>query len=134
MAVWLCRFASRAAGVVQLMRGESVSEETGGSISYRAALVLQALAQGHGYGFEVMRVTQLPSGTVYPLLRRLEAAGMVQSRWEDEGQAHADARPARRYYETTPAGAAALAAARERLAYQRALFERPATDGPGGGV
>jgi DNA-binding PadR family transcriptional regulator len=102
-------------------------------VSYSAALVLQALAHGHGYGFEVMRVTRLPSGTVYPLLRRLEAAGLVQSRWEDRSDAHAESRPARRYYETTPEGAAALSEARTRLAFQRALFDRPLADEPGGG-
>jgi DNA-binding MarR family transcriptional regulator len=106
----------------------SVSDRQGSPISYNAALVLQALAQGHAYGFDVMRVTGLPSGTVYPLLRRLEAAGMVASRWEDSSDAHADARPARRYYEPTSTGASALAAARERLAFQRALFERPVGD------
>jgi DNA-binding PadR family transcriptional regulator len=93
------------------------------SISYNAALVLQALAQGFGFGFDVMRVTQLPSGTVYPLLRRLEDGGLVSSRWEEESRAHDEGRPARRYYELTGVGAAALATAKERLATQRALFE-----------
>ena len=93
------------------------------SISYNAALVLQALAQGFGFGFDVMRVTQLPSGTVYPLLRRLEDGGLVGSRWEEEGRAHGEGRPARRYYELTGAGIAALASAKERLAHQRALFD-----------
>jgi DNA-binding PadR family transcriptional regulator len=94
------------------------------SISYNAALVLQALAQGFGYGFDVMRVTQLPSGTVYPLLRRLEDGGLVRSRWEDEARAHEEGRPARRYYEITGAGSTALAGAKERLALQRMLFDR----------
>ena len=53
------------------------------SISYNAALVLQALTQEHPYGFDVMRVTGLPSGTVYPLLRRLEGSALVESRWEE---------------------------------------------------
>jgi DNA-binding PadR family transcriptional regulator len=110
-----------------------LSASQSNSLSYSAALVLQALAQGHGYGFELMRVTRLPSGTVYPLLRRLEVAGLVQSRWEDPAEAHSEARPARRYYEATRAGAAALAEAKERLTYQRALFERPAPDSSGAG-
>jgi PadR family transcriptional regulator, regulatory protein PadR len=95
------------------------------SISYNAALVLQAIAQGCAYGFDVMKVTQLPSGTVYPLLRRLEDGELLRSRWENETRAHGEGRPARRYYEITRAGAAALAAARDRLAQQRALFEGP---------
>jgi DNA-binding PadR family transcriptional regulator len=93
------------------------------SLSYNAALVLQALAQGFGYGFDVMRVTQLPSGTVYPLLRRLEEGGLVRSRWEDETRAREEGRPPRRYYEITGAGTAALSSARDRLAEQRALFD-----------
>ena len=92
-------------------------------ISYNAALVLQALAQGFGFGFDVMRVTQLPSGTVYPLLRRLEDGGLVSSRWEDEARAHDQGRPARRYYELTADGSTALASAKERLVHQRALFD-----------
>lgn len=91
-------------------------------LSWNGALVLQALTQGHGYGFDIMGVTHLPSGTVYPLLRRLESAGLVASRWEDEEAAHAEGRPARRYYAATPEGRAALAEARERIAAQRVVF------------
>ena len=56
-------------------------------LGYNAAVVLQALVNGHRYGFEIMRAAELPSGTVYPLLRRLEAAELVRSRWEI-GRAH----------------------------------------------
>ena len=91
-------------------------------LSYNAALVLQALAQGYGYGFEIMRAAHLPSGTVYPLLRRLEASGHVESRWEDAERAHEEGRPPRRYYRATAAGRSALAEARERLRAQQALF------------
>lgn len=91
-------------------------------LSYNAALVLQALTQGSPYGFEIMRVTDLPSGTVYPLLRRLEAGGLVRSRWEDETEATDEGRPARRYYEITGEGEQALAGALDRIAaQQRAL-------------
>lgn len=90
-------------------------------LSYNAALVLQALARGHRYGFEVMSVTALPSGTVYPLLRRLEASELVESSWEDADPAEAG-RPRRRYYELTAAGRAALSEARERIATQQRLF------------
>lgn len=93
-----------------------------GPLSYNAALVLQALTQGFGYGFEIMRAAHLPSGTVYPLLRRLEADGLLESSWEKAEEAHAEGRPPRRYYDATQAGRAALADARERLRAQRALF------------
>jgi PadR family transcriptional regulator PadR len=95
--------------------------DTPHNLSYNAALVLQALLTGHRYGFEAMRVTELPSGTVYPLLRRLEAGGLVESSWE-EADPTAEGRPRRRYYALTPPGTRALAAAQERLAAQRQLF------------
>lgn len=97
-------------------------EKKAAALSWNGALVLQALTRGHRYGFDIMGVTYLPSGTVYPLLRRLEAAGLVASCWEDEAKAHEEGRPARRYYEATPEGRVALAEARERLAAQRAVF------------
>ena len=78
-------------------------------LSYNGALVVQAMAQGHKYGFEIMRVTALKSGTVYPLLRRLEASGLVQSNWENKAEAFDDGRPARRYYEPTAEGPSDLA-------------------------
>ena len=96
--------------------------DSGPSLTYNAALVLQALVQGYGYGFEIMRAARLPSGTVYPLLRRLESAELVASSWEDAATARDEGRPARRYYEATPAGRQALAAARERVLAQQALF------------
>ena len=101
-------------------------------MSYNAALVLQAMAQGNRYGFEIMRVVGLPSGTVYPLLRRLESAGLVCSEWEDEGQAHSDRRPARRYYKATAKGEAALVAARSKIAEQQAALFGDLADLPGG--
>lgn len=96
-------------------------------LSYNAALVLQALTQGYAYGFEIMRAAHLPSGTVYPLLRRLEAEGFLESSWEDAERAHDEGRPPRRYYGATREGRAALVEARERLRAQRALFDG---DGP----
>jgi len=92
------------------------------SVSYSGALVLQAVHQGYRHGFDILRATGLPSGSVYPLLRRLEDAGLLGSRWEDVDDAHDAARPQRRYYALTPAGRTALAAARERVLSQQALF------------
>jgi DNA-binding PadR family transcriptional regulator len=95
---------------------------------YTATLVLQALHRGHRYGFDIMRITGLPSGTVYPLLRRLEGNALVTSDWEDEDRARDDARPARRYYRITPLGAAALDEARERVLAHGRLFDDPAAE------
>ena len=73
-------------------------------LTYPTALVLQALLQGHHHGFDIMDATGLPSGTVYPILRRLDAEGIVRSRWEKEGVARREQRPPRRYYELTAGG------------------------------
>lgn len=83
-------------------------------LSHSAALILKALSLGYCFGLDVMEVTGLPSGTVYPALRRLERDALVESRWEPEQEATAKQRPARRYYEVTPAGKAAALAATER--------------------
>lgn len=83
-------------------------------LSHTAALILKALSLGYCFGFEIMEVTGLPSGTVYPALRRLERDELVQSDWEPEDEAAENARPARRYYEITKAGKAAALAATER--------------------
>jgi PadR family transcriptional regulator PadR len=83
------------------------------------ALVLRAVAAGHRYGFDVMEACDLPSGTVYPALRRLAKAGLLSARWESEARAHADARPRRRIYELTRAGREALGEAEAKLAEVR---------------
>lgn len=55
------------------------------------------------YGLEILRVTGLKSGTLYPILDRLETHGWVESRWEDN-LALLDSRPRRRYYRLTRTG------------------------------
>ena len=82
-------------------------------LSHSAALILKALSLGYCFGLDIMEVTGLPSGTVYPALRRLERDALVDSKWEPAEEAAANQRPARRYYEVTRSGkAAALAATR----------------------
>ena len=83
-------------------------------LTYPTALVLQALLDGHHHGFDVMEATGLASGTVYPILRRLDAEGCVRSRWEKEGQARKEQRPPRRYYELTAGGRHLAAEARNK--------------------
>ncbi len=75
-------------------------------ITYPTALVLTAIAGGLRHGFDIIDATGLRSGTVYPILRRLEDAGLLRSHWEGTHSAHAAGRPPRRYYELTGAGAA----------------------------
>lgn len=101
-------------------------------LGYNATLVLQAMSRGHRYGFEIMKVADLPSGTVYPLLRRLERTRLAESRWEDVDPSD-EGRPRRRNYRITPEGERALAAAVERMAARQALFGLPAGRGGGRG-
>jgi DNA-binding PadR family transcriptional regulator len=84
------------------------------SLSHTAALVLHAVHAGDGYGFSVMEITGLPSGTVYPALRRLERDGLIRSQWERQSIADAALRPPRKYYKVTRSGKAALEAAQKR--------------------
>ena len=86
-------------------------------LSYVAATVLHAIASGRGYGFQVMEAAGLPSGTVYPALRKLEKAGLIRSQWEHAAVARSEQRPARRYYQVTEAGDAALASAGQRYRF-----------------
>ena len=64
-------------------------------LSFTMALILQALDNGYRYGFDVMAITGLASGTVYPALRRLENAGLVFSKWERPGIARQEQRGGR---------------------------------------
>ena len=77
-------------------------------LSYSVAAILQALANGYRYGFDIMDVTGLPSGTVYPALRRLEEGRLVDSKWEKQAVAQREQRPPRKYYGLTAEGARAL--------------------------
>lgn len=91
--------------------------------------ILQALDGNRGFGFDIMDVTGLTSGTVYPALQRLEELGHVRSRWEDEAVAHREARPARRYFELTPQGSRALAEALERYPMLKSAVRSAGTAG-----
>ncbi len=80
-------------------------------LTYTTGVVLQSIAAGYRYGFDIMDVSGLPDGTVYPALRRLEDAGLLTSEWEDEARASAEKRPPRCYYELTGTGELMLARA-----------------------
>jgi len=95
------------------------------ALSFTGLFILQALAQGYKFGFDIMEVTGLPSGTIYPALRRLEALELVTSDWEQDTTARKEGRPRRRYYELTPAGRRQLKAAETRfLAVNRLIASR----------
>jgi DNA-binding PadR family transcriptional regulator len=79
-------------------------------------LILGLLGRREMYGYEIVaelrRTTDgaidLPEGTVYPALRRLERDGLIGGRWVEAGSAA----PRRRYYRLTLDGERALASGR----------------------
>ncbi len=76
-------------------------------------LVLRVLldeAEEERYGYEIGETAGLASGTVHPILARLEGLGWVESRWEDVDPSRAG-RPARRYYRLADGGRASAQAA-----------------------
>jgi PadR family transcriptional regulator PadR len=83
-------------------------------LSHTAAMILQAIHAGYIYGFSVMEMTGLPSGTVYPAMRRLERDDLIRSHWEKQSIADAEQRPARKYYKLTATGKSTLEASRKR--------------------
>ena len=83
-------------------------------------IVLAALAAGPAHGYAVIQEIRrrsgdafdLPEGTVYPVLHRLEQAGLLSSRW-----AHSESGRKRRIYSLTPRG-------KRAFADQRAVWDR----------
>lgn len=109
----------------------------GVNITTTVAAVLRAflddLSQPR-YGVELMQRTGLPSGTLYPILARLERAGWLTSHREDIDPA-TEGRPARRFYRISNHGAQAarieLAALSDQLR-PPALRPMPQVPGPDG--
>ena len=74
-------------------------------------MMLSILAEGEAYGYQIISRIQKISGgqmkwttgTLYPLLHRLEKGGLVESYWLEVPNA-----PRRKYYRLTPAGHKAL--------------------------
>jgi DNA-binding PadR family transcriptional regulator len=83
-------------------------------LSHTAAMILQAVNAGFFYGFSIMEMTGLPSGTVYPAMRRLERDELICSHWEQQSIADAEQRPPRKYYKLTRTGKLTLEASRRR--------------------
>ena len=72
------------------------------------------------YGYDLMRAARLPSGTLYPMLARLQDEGLVTSEWESRpgGDEDVGGRPPRKYYKLTGEG---VRVARLELAQASAL-------------
>jgi DNA-binding PadR family transcriptional regulator len=89
------------------------------------------------YGLDLCDTTGLPSGTIYPILARLERIGWVESDWEDPEAHIAEGRPRRRYYLLTREGAECAAEALREIQRSRKNAARtwriaaPGTSGAG---
>ena len=80
----------------------AVSQLRKGALEY---CVLALLRDGERYGFELVRTLSdadsllVSEGTIYPLLSRLKAAGLVASEWVESEAGHP-----RKYYTLTDRG------------------------------
>jgi PadR family transcriptional regulator len=83
-------------------------------LTHITGLILQAIDAGFVYGFTIMQMTGLPSGTIYPAMRRMEEDQLIRSRWERQAIADKEQRPPRKYYQLTATGRGALEASRKR--------------------
>jgi DNA-binding PadR family transcriptional regulator len=83
-------------------------------LTHITALILKAIDSGFVYGFSIMEMTGLPSGTIYPAMRRMEEDQLIRSRWERQSIADREQRPPRKYYQLTSNGKAALEASHKR--------------------
>lgn len=81
-------------------------------------MVLSLLEQGETHGFEILRrleeagcgALRLKEGTLYPVLYRLERAGLVHAAWEEAGTGRRG--PRRRVYRLADRGRHDLATRR----------------------
>jgi PadR family transcriptional regulator, regulatory protein PadR len=94
-------------------------------LSHTAALILHAVNAGYVYGFSIMEMTGLPSGTVYPAMRRLERDDLIRSHWEQQSIADAEQRPPRKYYKLTRTGRLTLESSRKRYPLLTKLIPSP---------
>jgi PadR family transcriptional regulator PadR len=99
-------FAAEHRSTTQSVLAYHLRVATAPKLSHARMLILRAMADGpvYMYGLKVIRMTGLPSGTVYPALRRLERDGLVQSHGEQQALADAEQRPLRKYYKLTRIG------------------------------
>ena len=74
------------------------------------------------YGYDLMKVAAISSGTLYPLLARLTEDGWLESRWEES---ELPGKPPRQLYRLTAAGRVQAAQALERA--QSAWLQMPHT-------
>ena len=69
----------------------------------RVLRVMLADPSAPQYGYDLMKAAKLKSGTLYPMLARLQQDGLVNAEWEAPRQ-DAAGRPPRKYYQLTAEG------------------------------
>ncbi|MFJ8691041.1 PadR family transcriptional regulator [Micromonospora wenchangensis] len=107
-------------------------------MTLQTQLVLRALLENPTrelYGLQLSEAAGLATGTIHPILARLEGLGWLESRWEDIDPA-TEGRPKRRYYKLSPDGAEharhALSTARTPISRLAGLPLGPAAGGVAG--
>lgn len=85
----------------------------------RTLLVLLDAPRSWRYGYDLMKVARLSSGTLYPLLARLTDDGWLESRWEES---EFPGKPPRQLYRLTATG---QIQARHALERAQASWLRP---------
>jgi PadR family transcriptional regulator PadR len=92
--------------------------------------ILAILSRGQRYGYDIVQALSdaeglvIKEGTIYPLLNRLKAEGLVHAEWQPSPEG-----PARKYYTLTSAGDAALAQLRQQWRRFAEDMERILTEG-----
>ncbi|MFA1543801.1 helix-turn-helix transcriptional regulator [Actinomadura monticuli] len=77
-------------------------------LTLQTLLVLRAMLEDperERFGLELSRETGQPTGTIYPIIIRLERCGWVESFWEPAEHHLREGRRRRRYYRLTDDGA-----------------------------
>jgi PadR family transcriptional regulator PadR len=97
-------------------------------MTLQTKLVLRAFSKSltkPRYGLDIAKEAGLPTGTIYPILARLERAGVLKSAWEDVDPSE-QGRPRRRHYWLTGEG---VPVARQATASLYRLPWDPTSDG-----
>lgn len=71
----------------------------------RVLAALAAAGRGWTHGYDMIKATGLKSGSLYPILMRLEDRGLLEAQWQDPVK---PGRPPRHAYRLTGAGHAVM--------------------------
>ena len=92
-------------------------------VARRVLSVLAASGTAWSHGYDLCRTARVKSGTLYPLLIRLEAQGQLEAEWQPPAE---PGRPPRHAYRLTASGRALAAANPVEVAMPAPARMRPA--------